>query len=70
MDAGAPTLRYARHGVRGSLYVSHNHLSATGAYADLRERVPQSRSDHKGYPVWQGPALPAALEEFQARFHP
>jgi hypothetical protein len=61
IDPGSPTLRYARPGVRGSLYATDNYLSATGAYADLREQVPQSRPDHQGYPVWQGAALEAVL---------
>ena len=54
IDAGRPTLRYSREGIRGSFYATENYLSATGPFARLRDKTPPTREDRKGYPVWQG----------------
>lgn len=63
IDAGRPTLRYSREGVRGSFYATDDYLSATGPYARLRDKVSASREDRKGYPVWHGDQLAAVLKE-------
>ena len=66
IDAGSPTLRYSHADIHGSFYVADNYLSATGKLADLCQKVPQSSSDHKGYPVWHGEALRLVLDQIRA----
>lgn len=68
IDAGRRPIRYARDGIRGSFYATDDYLSATGPYAKLREQVPSSRQDHKGYPVWQGDQLAEVLKEVLASY--
>ena len=68
IDAGRRPLRFARDGIRGSFYATDDYLSATGPYAKLREKVPPSRQDRKGYPVWQGDQLTGILKEVLASY--
>ena len=68
IDAGRPTLRYSREGIRGSFYATENYLSATGPYARLRDKTPPTREDRKGYPVWQGDQLAAVLTAVLATY--
>ena len=68
IDAGRPTLRYSREGIRGSFYATDNYLSATGPYKLLRDKVSSSRENHQHYPVWQGDQLAAVLTAVLATY--
>lgn len=68
IEAGRPTLRYSREGIRGSFYMTDNYLSATGPYVRLRDKAPPAREDRKGYPVWQGDQLSAVLAAVLATY--